>query len=413
MADVLQKCSDYNISKLAKMAGLYPFFRPIEGSVGSTVICNGKKLVMIGSNNYLGLTHDPRVIDASAEATRKFGTGCTGSRFLNGNLVLHDELEERLARFVGKPSALVFSTGFLTNLGAISSLAGNDELILSDSENHASIIAGCKISKSKVVPYEHNKKEDLTEKMRENANGSGAVIISDGVFSMTGAIADLPSLVQIKKDRPGTRIYIDDAHAIGVLGQDGRGTANHFGLTHEVDVIMGTFSKSLASIGGFIAAGEDVIEFVRHHARSLMFSAAIPASAAAAALKCLEIMEKEPEHVNRLRRNTTKMRKEMEAMKMNVVPSETPIISIHVGEEAKTFKLVQELFDRGIFACPVIFPAVPYGQSLLRTSYMSTHTDEDLDFVLDTLRELAPKYDLLKKDAATFQENAKDYNLNF
>ena len=394
--DVFRKCTDYRESKMVKASGLYPFFHRIEESCGSTVVCDGKKLVMTGSNNYLGLTHDPRVKEAAIEAIMRFGTSCTGSRFLNGNLAIHEELEKRLAAFVGKQASLVFTTGFLTNLGAIGCITNDGELILSDADNHASIAAGCMIAKGRTVIYKHNDPADCAIKMKENANGAGAVIITDGVFSMSGTIADLPGLVKVKGDRPGTRIYIDDAHGLGVIGRQGRGTADHFGLTEEVDLIMGTFSKSFASIGGFVAAEEEVIEFIRHKARSFMFSASMPAAAAATILKCLDIIESEPERFERLKRNVEKMLGGFRQMGLKTLPSETPIISIFIGEELKTLKLAMELFEKGVFATPAVYPAVPYGQALIRTSYMATHTDEDLDFVLNVFSDLAPKYGLAR-----------------
>jgi 8-amino-7-oxononanoate synthase len=269
------------------------------------------------------------------------------------------------------------------------------------------------MAKANIVKYSHNDCQDLAKKLQGGMNGSGALIVTDGVFSMTGAIVDLPGIVKIKKDKPGVRIYIDDAHSFGVLGENGRGTANHFGLTDEVDLVMGTFSKSFASIGGFIASDSDVIEFVRHKATSLIFSAAIPPASAATVLKCIELMEKEPEHLERLHKNTRKMREGFESIGINFVPSETPIISIRVGEEIKTFKLIKELFERGLFACPVVYPAVPYGQSMIRTSYMSTHTDDELEFVLDVFKEIAPKYGLFKKDGESLPSKANGYKLEF
>ena len=394
--DLFKKCYEYDQSKMIKAAGVYPYFCPIEESHGSWVRCRGKKLVMIGSNNYLGLTHDPRVKEAAIEATRRFGTGCTGSRFLNGNLTLHEELEQRLARFVGKPAALVFSTGFLTNLGAISCLANEGEFIFSDSENHASIISGCSASKAKVIRYGHNNMPEMVEKLKQNANGA-VLVVTDGVFSMTGNIADLPGLVKIKKNNPRVRLYVDDAHSFGVLGNGGRGTSDHFGLTEEVDLIMGTFSKTFASIGGFVASEPDVIEFIRHKARALIFSAAAPAASVAAVLKCLDIMESEPEHVEQLRKNTKKMTKGFESLGINILPSKTAIIPVHVGEDLMSFKLVHELFERGLFATPVIYPAVPPGDSLIRTSYMASHTEDDLNFVLDVFSDLAKEYPFLKR----------------
>lgn len=404
MADIFKKCSEYLEPKIVKEAGLYSFFRPIAASSGSTVYYNGKPVIMIGSNNYLGLTHDPRVQKKAKEAIDRFGTGCTGSRFLNGNTVLHDLLEEKLAAFVKKESVLVFTTGFLTNLGTIACLAEPNDIILSDSENHASIIEGCRLSKATVLKYRHNRMIDLEKQLKQVPATGGAFIVTDGVFSMTGDIVNLPQLVAVKKKFPEARLLLDDAHGLGVLGPGGRGTAAHFNLTEEVDLIMGTFSKSFASIGGFLAGPVDVIEYVRHKAKSFMFSAAMPPSAVATVLACLEILEEEPERIEKLKKNIHFMRKGFEQLGIATLPSETPIISIFVGEEGKAFKLVMDLFDHGIFATPVPYPAVPYGQALIRTSYMATHTEEDLSKVLDVFGKLASQYGILKSQVTIPQE---------
>ncbi|MBI5299021.1 MAG: aminotransferase class I/II-fold pyridoxal phosphate-dependent enzyme [Deltaproteobacteria bacterium] len=394
--DIFQKCFDFQDAKFVKASGLYPFFRPIENSSGSTVFYDGKPVVMIGSNNYLGLTHDPRVQKKAQEAIDRFGTGCTGSRFLNGNTVLHDLLEEKLIKLVGKEAGLVFTTGFLTNLGTVACLVGPDDFILSDAENHASIIEGCRLSKATVVTYRHNDMLDLRAKLKTIPADKGRLIVTDGVFSMTGEIVDLPGLVEVKKDFPDVRLFLDDAHGLGVLGPKGEGTANYFGLTDEVDLIMGTFSKSFASIGGFLAGNPDVIDYVRHKARSFMFSAAMPPSAVATVLACLEILEKEPQRLEGLKKNIQYILKGFEEIGLAFIPSQTPIISVFVGDEGKAFKLVQDLFQSGVFATPVVFPAVPFGQAIIRTSYMATHTKEELDLVLETFAKLGPRYGILK-----------------
>lgn len=396
MSDLFQKCSELPEVKIVKEAGLYSFFRPIDHSYGSTVYYNGKPIIMIGSNNYLGLTHDPKTKARAKEAIDRFGTGCTGSRALNGNTILHDQLEEKLAALVKKEAALVFTTGFLTNLGTLACLCGPNDTILSDSENHASIIEGCRLSKAEVVKYRHNHMLDLQQKLAEVRRDSGVLIVTDGVFSMTGAIVNLPELVAVKKNFPGVRLFVDDAHSLGVLGTGGAGTAAHFGLAEEVDLIMGTFSKSFASIGGFLAGPTEVVDYVRHKSRAFIFSAAMPPAAAATVLACLEILEQEPQRIEQLKRNVGYMREGFDRIGVATLPSETPIISIFVGEEGKALKLVVDLYEHGIFATPVAYPAVPYGQALIRTSYMATHTEAELSKVLEVFAKLAPRYGILK-----------------
>ncbi|PIR20699.1 MAG: 8-amino-7-oxononanoate synthase [Deltaproteobacteria bacterium CG11_big_fil_rev_8_21_14_0_20_47_16] len=396
--DLFEKCRNFQHPKFLKALGVYPFFQPIEESEGNRVVCNGQELVMACSNNYLGLTHDPRVKEAAAQAAMRFGAGCTGSRLLNGNLALHDELEERLAKFLGKESALVFSTGFLSNLGAISSLFERGDIIYSDADNHASIIAGCKESKATVVRYRHADMDDCRAQLATHPQDAAACIITDGVFSMTGRVVDLPSLVKIKSDHPDVKLYVDDAHGIGVFGQQGRGVCEHFDCMNHVDLVMGTFSKSLASIGGFVAGEKDVLNYMRHIARGLLFSAAIPAASAAAALKALEIIETEPEHRERLWDNVTYARAILEDSGVYIMPSDAPILSIWVGGEGLAMKLVADLKEMGVFATPVAYPAVPYGQALIRTSYMATHTKEDIDCIGHAFKTLAPKHKITRAD---------------
>lgn len=396
MSDIFQKCYDFQDAKFVKASGLYPFFKAIEASGGSTVYYEGRPVVMIGSNNYLGLTHDPAVQKKAKEAIDLFGTGCTGSRFLNGNTTLHDLLEQKLAQFVGKEEVLVFTTGFLTNLGTIGCLAGPEDFIFSDAENHASIIEGCRLSKAKVVTYRHNDMLDCGRQLKELGDAHGRIIVTDGVFSMTGDILNLPELVAVKKSSPGVRVFLDDAHGLGVLGPGGAGTCAHFGLTEEVDLIMGTFSKSFASIGGFLAGPSDVIDYVRHKARSFMFSAAMPPASVATVLACLEVLEAEPERIEKLKENVAFIRHGFEKMGLAYIPSETPIISVFVGDEGKAFHLVRDLFEHGVFVTPVCYPAVPFGQALLRTSYMASHTRQELSHVLDVFAKLAPKYEIMK-----------------
>lgn len=393
--DLFQKCRAFQDAKVLQGMGLYPFFRPIESSHGSNVVSHGKKRVMIGSNNYLGLTHHPRVIEAAKNAIDQFGTGCTGSRFLNGNLTLHEELEERLARFLGKEAVLVFSTGFFANQGTLSCLMGRSDAIFSDKENHASIVEGQRLAMCETIRYPHNDISALDRILTERRHQyDGVLIVADGVFSMSGEIVDLPGLVKVAS-KHNAKLYVDDAHALGVLGDRGRGTGSHFGLSTEIDLIMGTFSKSFASTGGFIAGDADVIHYIRHKARSFMFSAAMPPASAATVLECLNVIEEEPQIFDRLWANARRMKREFTAMGFNTLNSETPIIPIVIGEDMKTFAFTKALYDAGVFATPVVSPAVPQGMSLIRTSYMPTHTEEDLDFVLDVFKKLGREFELI------------------
>jgi 8-amino-7-oxononanoate synthase len=341
---------------------------------------------MVGSNNYLGLTNHPRVKEAAIEALRKYGSGCAGSRFLNGTLDIHVKLEEKLARFMRKEAALVFSTGFQTNLGVISALAGKDDVVLIDKMDHASIIDGCRLSFSEVKKFKHNDMEDL-ERLLQQYKDKGKLIVVDGVFSMEGDIVDLPNVVRLAK-KYGARVMVDDAHGIGVLGKTGRGTAEHFGLEDEVDLIMGTYSKSLASIGGFIAASEEVIHYIKHFARALIFSASPPPASVASVSAAIDIIEEEPERRERLHRNTQKMLKGFKELGFNTGQSKTPIIPLMVGDDHKAFVMTKMLHDRGVFANVAVSPAVPNGKALIRTSYMATHTDEQLDRVLQVFEEV-------------------------
>lgn len=407
---LFQKCYDFTLHQSVKDAGIYPLFRPMEGSVGHNAIYQGKRTVMIGSNNYLGLTNDPRVKAAAKQAIEEFGTGCTGSRMLNGNSVLHDELEEKLATFLDKEAALVFTTGFLTNYGALTCLAEKGDFILSDAENHASLIAGCKSSKATTIVYQHNDMQDLEAKIQTLPEEADKLIVTDGVFSMTGAIAKLPEIVAIKQKYKNTYIYLDDAHGLGVLGEKGEGTAAHFGLTNEVDLIMGTFSKSFASLGGVLAGNQAIIDYVRHVSRGFIFSAAMPPASVAAVLEALRIMTTEPEIFKKLWNNVAYLKAGYERIGLSYVDSETPIISIFIGEEGKAFHLVRSLFEAGVFATPVVFPAVPFGQAMIRTSIMASHTQEELDFVLDVFARLATEYGMLKSQIASGENQTNTWD---
>ncbi|MGD0883649.1 MAG: pyridoxal phosphate-dependent aminotransferase family protein [Thermodesulfovibrionales bacterium] len=363
-----------------KESGHYFFFRKLDSPQDPEVVVNGKRVIMIGSNNYLGLTNHPRVKEAAIKAIEKYGSGCAGSRFLNGNLEIHEELERKLARFLRKEAALVFSTGYQTNLGVISALVGRNDVAIIDMYDHASIMDGCRLSFGEVKKYRHNDMDAL-ERVLEGTKGKDKLIIVDGVFSMEGDIADIPAIVKLAKAY-GARIMVDDAHAIGVLGNGGRGTAEHFGLENEVDLIMGTHSKSLAAIGGFIAGPSDVISWIKHLARSMIFSASLPPSLVASASTALDIIEEQPELRARLWRNTNRMLKGYKTLGYDTGTSETPIIPVVIKDTIKTFEMCRLLFENGVFVNAVISPAVPQGRDLLRTSYMATHTEEQLDKVI-------------------------------
>ncbi len=388
--DLLAKCERFTASRDIKALGIYPYFHPVHSAPGDEVDIDGHKCIMIGSNNYLGLVNDPRVVEASADAVRKFGSGCTGSRLLNGTLDLHVELEDRLAKFMGKERALVFSTGFQTNLGTISCLAGKNDSIVIDRQDHACIVDGCRLSYGKTFKYGHNDMDELDRvlaRVRSINTRGGILIIVDGVFSMEGDFARLPKIVELAK-KYGARTMVDDAHAVGYVGATGAGTSEHFGLSDKVDIITGTFSKSFAALGGFVAGDDHVMEFVQHHARSLIFSASMTPSSAAAVLKVLDIVASEPERRERLWKNANRMLRELKTLGFDTVSSETPIIPIVIGEDMETFEFWKALFDNGLFTNPVVSPAVPPGQSLIRTSYTATHTDDQLDRVLEVLARI-------------------------
>ncbi len=389
--DLFKKCTDYTAPQEVKAQGIYPYFHPLESMQDTEVIIEGKKTIMIGSNNYLGLTCDPRMIKAAKDAADEYGTGCTGSRFLNGTLDLHVKLEDKLASFIGKEAALTFGTGFQTNLGIVSSLAGRNDYIINDRENHASIIDACRLSFAKKLNYRHNDMADLEDVLKRIPDEAGKLIITDGVFSMGGDIADLPGIVKLAK-KYGARVMVDDAHGLGMLGKTGKGTADYFGLTNEVDIIMGTFSKSLAALGGHMVADASVIEYVKHISRPFIFSASVTPVSAAVALKALEILESEPERVEKLAANAEYMREGFERLNIPFGQSKTAIIPVMTYDDEKTFILTKMLLENGVYVNPVISPAVEKGQALLRTSYTATHTTEQLDQVLGVFAELWPKF---------------------
>lgn len=398
--DIFEKCATFYEPQKVREMGLYPYFRPIEATMGNQVLVNGRRRIMIGSNNYLGLAQDERVIEASAAALRRYGSGCTGSRFLSGTITLHEQLEVELAQFVGKESALVFSTGFFANIAALQTLLDENDFILCDRENHASILDGCRMSKAKTVPFTHNSPEALRKRLQRLPEEAGKLLILDGVFSMSGDIADLPALYEVAKEF-GCRVYVDEAHALGVIGQKGEGTVSHFNMNKEVDLIMGTFSKTLGSMGGFLAGPRYIIDYLKHQARCFIFTASLAPSVVAGVLKALEILRQEPERMQQLWRNTHKMHAGFKKMGYNIGLSKTPIVPILIGSEMKAFLFSQKLFDAGIFTTPAIYPAVRYGEAIVRTSYMSTHTDEELDYVLETFERLGAELGIFEDAAYT------------
>jgi 8-amino-7-oxononanoate synthase len=392
--DVFEKCLKiYEQTQGLRASGHYFFFRKLESAQDSEVVVNGKRVIMIGSNNYLGLTNHPRVKEAAIKAIEKFGSGCAGSRFLNGNLEIHEELERKLARFFRKEAALVFATGYQTNLGTISALLGRNDMAIIDKYDHASIIDGCRLSFGQVKKYRHNDMKDL-ERVLEATKDKGKLIIVDGVFSMEGDIADLPHIVKLA-EAYGARVMVDDAHAVGVLGAGGRGTAEHFGIEDRVDLIMGTYSKSLAAIGGFVAGSTEVIDFIKHIGRSMIFSASLPPSLVASVSTALDIIEEQPQLRTQLWNNTHKMLRGYKEMGYDTGTSETPIVPIIIKDNMKVYAMCKLLFENGVFVNPVVSPAVPPGRELLRTSYMATHTEEQLDKVLGAFEKVGNQLELI------------------
>lgn len=379
--DLFKKCYDFTRADEAKAMGLYPYFTEIERVEGNHVWVNGDKILMVGSNNYLGLFDDQRIKDAVIEATQKYGSSTCGSRFLNGTYSLHVEFEKEIAKFMGKEEALMFSTGFQTNLGTISAIAGRNDIIIIDRMVHASIMDSVRLSYAEVIKFKHNDMKDLEEKLKDLPKKKGKIIIVDGVFSMEGDLANLPGIVKLAK-KYDTKIMVDDAHGVGVLGKNGRGTAEHFGLEDKIDLIMTTFSKSYASLGGYVVGKSKIINYLRHHARSFIFSASITPASLGAARRALDIIKNEPERRERLWEISKIVNKELTAMGYHTGNTETPIIPVFIGDLEKTFMLWKFLRNFGIFATPVMAPAVPPEETGIRTSYTATHTDKDLEFVL-------------------------------
>ena len=379
--NIFEKCKVFEEARNLEKLGFYPYFRVISTEQDTEVICNGRKMLMMGSNSYLGLTNHPRVKEASIKAIKKYGSGCAGSRFLNGTLDIHLELEEKLAKLTGKESALVFATGYQANVGTISTIVQKGDYVITDKLDHASIIDGCKLSYGEMLRFNHNDMASL-EKILGNVRDKNALVIVDGIFSMEGDIADLPNITRLC-EKFNVALMVDEAHSIGVLHSTGAGSAMYFGLSDKVDIIMGTFSKSLASVGGFISASEDIIHYIKHFSRALIFSASLPPASTASALEALKIMEDEPQRIEKLWENTHYMAKSFKEMGFNTGLSNTPVIPLYIGDMMKTFKMWRYLADDGVFINPVIPPAVPPASSMIRCSFMATHTKEQLDFALE------------------------------
>jgi 8-amino-7-oxononanoate synthase len=397
MSDVFDKCAAWKDYKIAKATGLYPYFRPIEASHGSTEVdIDGRRVIMVGSNNYLGLAGDPRVKEAALNAVRRFGTTCSGSRLLNGTLAMHEELETKLAKFLRRPSALAVSTGFQTNTATMSALLGRHDIVFSDRQNHASLVDGIRLSFGTEKRFRHQDMDHLEQLLEAADPDAAKIIVTDGVFSMEGDICNLPKIVELAQ-KYKARVMTDDAHAMGVLGTHGRGTAEYFGLESQTDLQMGTFSKSFASLGGVIAGPFDVINFIKHKARSVVYSAAMTPAAVAAALKALEIIESEPQRRARLLDIAEKMHNGFRAIGFDTGVSVTPVVPVLVGDQVKCFRFWKALFEAGIFTNPVIPPAVEPGHALLRTSYMATHTDDQLDRVLDTFERVGRRMGIISE----------------
>lgn len=393
--DIFKKTREHQMYDSVKEAGIYPYFHQLTSGQDTVVQMEGRETIMIGSNNYLGLTSHPEVIKAGVEALEKYGTGCSGSRFLNGTLDSHVELERELAKFLHKEACVTFSTGFQSNLGIISAIVGRNDYILCDKENHASIYDACRLSYGKMVRYEHSNMEDLERKLKEIPEDKGILIVTDGVFSMSGEICKLPEIVALKK-KYGARIMVDDAHGLGVLGKNGRGTGEHFNLEDEVDIIMGTFSKSLASLGGYMVADARVIEYVKHTSRPYIFSASITPASVACAMASLKILEREPERVAHLCEIADYMRKGLKNLGVDIIESTTPIIPIYTYDDQKAFMACKLLLERGVYVNPVVTPATPPGMALLRTSYTATHTKEQMDRAMKEIKAVLTELEICK-----------------
>jgi 8-amino-7-oxononanoate synthase len=404
-ADIFSKAYNFTKADEIKASGLYPYFKPLTETDGTVVVIEGRKVIMAGSNNYLGLTNDQRLIEAAQNAITQYGTGCTGSRYLNGTLDLHLELEEKLADFMNKDSCVLFSTGYQTNEGAIQTIAGRNDEIYSDKDNHACIVVGTLCSNAKTIRFAHNDMDQLRKQLDRSNPDAGKIIVSDGVFSMSGQLANVPELVEIAKEY-NARLYLDDAHAIGVIGDGGRGSASVFGLNDDVDLISGTFSKSFASLGGFLVGDRPVIEYIRHNSPAHIFSASMPPANAATVLKALEILKAETWRLDRLEYISNYMRKGLRELGFNVWTSNTPIIPVVIGEMISCFTFWKDLFEAGVYTNAVVPPAVPRGQSLIRTSYSATHTDDQLNAILEAFYKIGVKHGIIDKNGHSLVEEA-------
>lgn len=396
MKPLQQKLSVYDAPQKAKAAGVYPYFRAISSEQDTEVIMNGKKVLMFGSNSYMGLTNHPKVIEAAIEATKKYGTGMAGSPFLNGTLTIHKDLEARLADYVGKEDAMIYSTGFGVNLGVVSTLTGREDYIILDEQDHASIIEGRRLSFSNYLKYKHNDMESLENHLKRCEPDKVKLIVTDGVFSMEGDVANLPEIVRLAK-KYNASVMVDEAHGLGVFGEGGRGTCNHFGVTDDVDLIMGTFSKSLASLGGFIATDKVITNFLRHHSRSYIFTASITPASTAAVNAALDIILAEPERQEHLWKITNYALEQFRAMGCEIGHTSTPIIPLFIRDDYKTFHVTSDLLKEGVFVNPVVTPAVAPQDTLIRYSLMATHTEEQVQRSLEAIEKVFRKYDLLKK----------------
>lgn len=389
------KLAKYTAPQEAKAAGVYPYFRAIESEQEPGVIINGKKVLMFGSNCYSGLVSDPRIKEAAIEATRKYGTGCAGSPFLNGTLDLHKKLERRIAEYIGKEDVMIYSTGFEVNLGVVSCLTGREDYVIYDEQDHASIIEGRRLSYSTCLKYKHNDMESLEKQLQKCESDKVKLIVTDGVFSMEGDVANLPEIVRLAK-KYNAAVMVDEAHGIGVFGKGGRGTCDHFGVTKDVDLVMGTFSKSFASLGGFIATDKEITNYLRHHSRSYIFTASITPASTAAALKAIDIMIEEPERQENLWKITDFALKGFREMGCEIGHTTTPIIPLFIRDDYKTYHVTRDLFDEGLFVNPVVTPAVAPQDTLIRFSLMATHTQEQVEFALDKIQKVFRKHGIIK-----------------
>ncbi len=401
--DIFNKAYEFTKAEEVRASGLYPYFKPLTATDGTVVKIEGREVIMAGSNNYLGLTNDPRVLEAARAAILKYGSGCTGSRYLNGTLDIHLELEEKLAVFMRKEACVLFSTGYQTNEGSIQTIAGRNDVIFSDKDNHACIVVGTLCSAAKTVRFTHNDMDHLRKLLEREDPKVGKIIVSDGVFSMSGALANIPELVSLAKEF-GARLYLDDAHAIGVIGEAGRGSASAFGLLDDVDLISGTFSKSFASLGGFLVGDYKVIEYIRHVSPAHIFSASMPPANVATVLKALEILQEETWRLDRLKEISDYMRSGLSQLGFNMWTSQTPIIPVVIGEMFKCFQFWKDLFESGVYVNAVVPPAVPRGQSLVRTSYSATHTNDQLDFILDAFKKVGIKHGIIDSNGHSLIE---------